>query len=118
MSNNTEFDTICVECDGKSAVWTRQRENGNVFFTGDREIVEPAKEAASQHEIVPVFGYEIAADSDDPVGALAALFASNPGRTQFVSTNVDNLLAVIAEMEDSEPFESTYMLVDLDEHDV
>ncbi|MFP7696671.1 hypothetical protein [Trueperella sp. LYQ143] len=107
-----EFDIICVECDGKTAAWTRHRGNGNVSFTGDREIAEPAKYAALCGDLVPVFGYAIEASESDPIGALAALFASNPGRTQFTSTNMVEVMGFLDEIADDEPYESPYVLVD------
>lgn len=106
-----EFDLICVVCDGKSATWTRNRDNGNVFFTGDVDIVKPAKDSIILGYEVPVFGLNIK-PNNSPIGALAALFASNPGRTIFIDSNVVEVLDFVNNMQTNAYFESPLALVE------
>lgn len=51
-------------------------------FTGDRRITAAARTAAAVGTVVEILGrFPAVADSSDPLGATAALFAYRPGRT-------------------------------------
>lgn len=68
---------VAVSINGRGAAWC------DGIFSGDQEIVEAAKRAVLIDQEVTVFGCDIIARDDDPVGAAAALAAYLPGRAIF-----------------------------------
>ncbi|HLS26763.1 MAG TPA: hypothetical protein VK063_12910 [Beutenbergiaceae bacterium] len=69
------MDTITVDIDGRIASWRAGQ------FTGDPEVVAAAGFAIEHGQTVAVFDQvPIEARADEPLGALAALSAFNPGR--------------------------------------
>lgn len=68
---------ITVELDGRVASWDGQD------FTGDPDVVREARAASIEQRTVDIFGLfpvEAAASAEEPVAALAALSALDPGR--------------------------------------
>lgn len=84
---------IAVSVDGRGAAWCDGQ------FSGDPEVVSMAKIALSTKLPVEVFGQELLAEPDTPVGIAAALFAYSPGRTVIVEAPdevIDTLAAGMA----------------------
>ncbi|MPV50122.1 hypothetical protein GCG21_08900 [Pseudactinotalea sp. HY160] len=66
---------ITVDIDGHVASWDGHD------FTGDPELVREARAATIEGRTVDIFGFfPVEASAGDPVQALAALAAWNPGR--------------------------------------
>lgn len=71
-------DTVAVNVAGQGIAW-----NGGVF-DGPADMVHTARFAAHIGALVTLGGATFAADDTTPLGALAAMCVSRPGRTVIV----------------------------------
>ncbi|BDZ52619.1 hypothetical protein GCM10025867_48600 (plasmid) [Frondihabitans sucicola] len=73
-------DLVSVSVDGRGAAWC------DGFWSGDAEIIEDARLAATYRAAVPINGLKFEAHGEDALGALIALHAHLPGRTIVVES--------------------------------
>ncbi|HEX9229323.1 MAG TPA: hypothetical protein VF885_22215 [Arthrobacter sp.] len=72
---HTTGPVVAVSANGRGAAWC------DGHLSGDEEIIQEARAAASEGRTVVLFGCEIVCGLGTPLGAAGALAAWSPGRT-------------------------------------
>lgn len=66
---------VAVSVNGRGAGWC------DGHFSGDKELIAVAREAAENGQTVELFNCTIVCDAATPLGAIGALASWKPGRT-------------------------------------
>lgn len=82
---------LAVDVDGRTASWC------DGYFAGDRQVVDPARAAAENHDVLVIAGAVTRCDAETALGATAALHAFRPGRTRLLDHVPDEVAAWFTE---------------------